>query len=162
MNWNRRSTTMQIENFGPLLLTRQIGGDQIETAVAKAYLTAHATEFERVELNVRLGPGVDPGPTFQPNIRKMAIMNSQLRADMILWRGDIPTIVEVKDRALPSVLGQLITYWTLLRADNPKLLQVYKVVAARSVQPGVKDVMERYGIELELYPGVSLPLNPAT
>lgn len=153
---------MEISNFGPLLLTRQIGGDQIETAVAKAYLTAHANDFERVELNVRLGPGVDPGPTYQPNIRKMAIMNSQLRADMIAWRGDIPTIVEVKDRALPSVLGQLITYWTLLRADNPKLLQVYKVVAARSVQPGVKDVMERYGIELELYPGVSLPLNAAT
>lgn len=162
MNWNRRSTTMQIENLGPVLLTRQIGGDQIETAVAKAYLAAHANEFERVDLNVRLGPGVDPGPTYQPNIRKMAIMNSQLRADMILWRGEIPTIVEVKDRALPSVLGQLITYWTLLRRDNPKLLQVYKVVAARTVQPGVKDVMEQYGIMLELFPGAAPPEIPAT
>lgn len=162
MSSTAKRRQVALANISQLLQVRQIGGDQIETAVAKAYLIAHTNDFDWAELNVRLGPGVDPGPTFAPNIRKMAIMNSQLRADMVLWRGEIPTIVEVKDRALPSVLGQLITYWTLMRQDNPKLLQVYKVVAARTVAPGVYPVMDQYGIALELYPLVSLPQTIGT
>jgi hypothetical protein len=153
---------MPLDNIVQLLNTRQIGGDQIETAVAKAYLTAHIADFDRVEFNVRLGPGDDPGITYPDYIRKMAIANSQLKADMVCYRGDVPTIVEVKDRAKPSVLGQILTYWHAMRADNPKLLNVYRVVAARTAQQGIGPIMYGYGVTMELFPAASPPSESTT
>jgi hypothetical protein len=144
---------MSIANIGAILSgNTQIGGSAIENAVARAYLVKHVNDFDRVDLNVRLGPGITPPATLPSYLVSMAIKNSQQKADMILWRGDYPTIVEVKDRAYASVLGQLLTYFDLMRADNPKLLQVYKVVAAQTMQPGMVPTFDRYNVQVELFP----------
>jgi len=154
---------MAIADIGAILGSdRQIGGTQIETAVAKAYLVHHINDFDRVQLNVGLGPGMDLGPNVPPWVQAAATASTKPRADMILWRGDVPTIVEVKDRANPSVMGQLLTYWHMLREDNPKLLNVYKVVAARSIQSGLQPILERYGVSLELFPNAVAALGRNT
>jgi hypothetical protein len=151
---------MAIANLGQILATtRQIGGNQVETAVAKAYLQLHAADFDRVDLNVGLGPGLDLGPGYPPYVQAAATASTKPRADMILWRGDVPTIVEVKDRAYGAVMGQLLQYWHLMKADNPKLLNVYKTVAARTVQPGLPAILDHVGITIELFPNVTPPVS---
>lgn len=144
---------MPIANIGQILASRtQIGGSAIEDAVARAYLVQHTNDFDRCDLNVPLGPGVQPPPDTPAYLVQAAITSSKCKADMILWRGDSPTIVEVKDRAYPGVLGQLLTYWNLMRADNPKLLNVYKVVAAQTIQPGMGPTFDEYRVTVELFP----------
>lgn len=144
---------MPIANLGAILASNvQIGGNRIETAVAQQYLIAHANDYDRVELNVGLGPGLDLGPGFEPWVQKAATASTKPRADMILYSGNTPTIVEVKDRISPSVMGQLLTYWHILREDNPSLLNVYKVVAGRTIIQGLPAIFQRYGITYELYP----------
>lgn len=145
---------MPIANIGAILAgsPAQIGGNKIETSVARAYLVRHVDEFDRAEFNVGLGPGMTLGSWADAATQTAATYSTKPRADMILWRGDVPTIVEVKDRANPSVMGQLLTYWHILREENPKLLNVYKIVAARSVQEGLPAIFARYAIGLELFP----------
>lgn len=149
---------MSIPNIGQILASGvQIGGDVIENAVAHAYLIRHVDDFDRVELNVKLGPGVDVGPGYEPWVQKMATANSQARADMIAYRGHAATVVEFKGRITPAALGQVLTYAKLLTADNPKILQVYRVVAGETVQYGLQPIFDQFGVSVELFPGVAPP-----
>jgi hypothetical protein len=149
---------MPIENIGAILSsTAQIGGNAIETAVAKAYLTKHIDDFDRVAFNVPLGPGVDLGPGYADYVQRAATASTKPRADMILYRGDVPTIVEVKGRISGSAMGQLLTYWHMLTLDNPKLLTVHKVVAGNTIQDGLTAIFDRYGITVELFPAAAPP-----
>jgi hypothetical protein len=144
---------MSIPNLAQILAAQtQIGGNQIETAVAKAYLLAHQNDFDRVEFNVGLGPGLDLGPGFAPYVQASATASTKPRADMILYRGNTATIVEAKGRINPGALGQLLTYWHFLTMDNPQLRQVYKVVIGQSIQEGLQALWQQYGIQVELYP----------
>lgn len=149
---------MPIPNIGAILSSpAQIGGTRTETAVAKAYLTAHVEDFDRVEFNVGMGPGLDLGPSFPPYVQAAATASTKPRADMILYRGHTATIVEVKDRINPGALGQVLTYWNFMTVDHPELLQVYKVVAGRSIQPGLQAIWQNLGVTVELYPGAAPP-----
>jgi hypothetical protein len=156
---------MSIADIGQILAsTKQIGGDPIETAVAKAYLAKHVDDFDGVQFNVGLGPGVTLPYGTPDYVQKCASASGRLRADMICYAGNTATIVEVKDRIYAAVMGQLLAYWHLLKDDNPQLLQVYKVAAGQSIIVGLEPVLENYGISVELFPGVWVPpyVNPST
>lgn len=151
--WPRQRPDVPIAGIGAILSSRtQIGGSAVENAVARAYLTLHVGDFDAVQLNVPLGPGVQPPADTPAYLVAGMIHNSRCKADMILYRGNVPTIVEVKDRANPAVLGQLLTYYNLMRQDNPKLLTVYKVVAAQTMAPGMVPTFDQYNVRIELFP----------
>lgn len=155
---------MPIANLPQILASNvQIGGDVIENAVAKAYLAKHANDFDRVELNVGLGPGITLPWDAPAWVQKSATAGTRSRADMILYRGDYATIVEVKDRIYAAAMGQLLSYWHLLRDDNPKLLTIYKVAAGQSIQDGITPTLHTYGVEVELFPAAWIPppANPS-
>lgn len=154
---------MSIPNIGSILSSGlQIGGDAVETAVAHAWLIKHVDDYDRVELNVPLGTGIDLGPGYEPWVQKAATANSRPRADMIAYRGAVPTIVEFKGNITPAALGQVITYWKLLQQNNPALLQVYKVVAGQTIQFGLSNIFDQYGVSVELYPAAVPPVTTTT
>lgn len=100
-----------------------------EIIVLKAWLALHETEYDSFDYNVRIGAGDDPGPDFTDDIRAMAIQNTQKRIDAVAFKGQEITIIEVKDRATASAIGQLVTYRALWLADHageapPKMLLV--------------------------------------
>lgn len=153
---------MPIPNIGAILSSNaQIGGNQIETAVAKQYLVKHVNDFDRVEFNVGLGPGLQLGPGYADWVQRSATASTKQRADMICWAGDVPTIVEVKGRIYGAAMGQLLTYWHILKTDNPQLLTIYKTVCGNTIQDGLPELFERYGIQVELFPFVpaATPVN---
>lgn len=151
---------MAIPNIGEILAsTKQIGGNACETAVIKAWLCKHYQEYDRVEIERRLGPGLDLGPGAPAYLQRCATVSWQLRADMICWAGNIPTIVEAKERIGPDAIGQLLTYQRLLTADNPTILQVYKVAAGQSIVNGIEAYFHDYGITVELFPGAVPPAS---
>jgi hypothetical protein len=154
---------MPIPNIGAILASNvQIGGDAIENAVAKAYLAKHMNDFDRVKLNVGMGNGITLPWNAPAWVQKSATAGTQSRADMVLYVGNTATIVEVKGRIYPAVMGQLLAYWHLLTASNASLLQVYKVAAGETIQDGIAPILHTYGVEVELFPGayVPPPANP--
>lgn len=150
---------MPIEDIGRILASRrQIGGDATETAVGRAFLMKHAAEYDRVEFEFHLGPGITMPPGTPAWVQRAATVSTQLRADMVLWRGNYATIVEVKGRLGPPAIGQLLTYAELFRKDRPQLLELYKVAAGLSIQEGIKPAFDHWGITVELFPEAAYEL----
>lgn len=144
---------MPIHNIGQILSsTKQIGGNAAETAVAKSYLVAHVNDFDRVEIEVRLGTAPRVASPTGINMQRWADFSLRPRADMICWRGNVPTIVECKERIDGCAIGQLLLYTQLLKENNPTLLQTYKIAAGISIIHGASEVFWQNGVEVELYP----------
>lgn len=121
-----------------------------EIIVLRNWLKLHESEYTRFDYNVRLGSGDDPGPSWPDNIRQMAIMNTQKRADAVGWQGNQPTIIEVKDRATFAAIGQLAGYYALWHdsfseSPDPKL----KLVCNR-FQSDILAVVQFHGISLDV------------
>lgn len=100
-----------------------------EIVVIRAWLRLHESEYERFDYNVRIGAGVEPPAGTPEYLREMAIQNTQKRLDAVAWRGGVPTIVEVKERAVIAAVGQLAGYFGIWLDENrpgpvPKLILV--------------------------------------
>jgi hypothetical protein len=87
-----------------------------EILIWKNWLYTNSTRFDRYEYNVRLGEGVDPGPSYPDSSRRMWILNSMKRADVIAVKGGRVTIIEVEENPGLTAFGQLAGYVALWRA----------------------------------------------
>ena len=90
-----------------------------EVLVLRAWLALHQSEYDRFDYNMRIGQGIDPGPNYSDEVRRQAILNTQLRIDAVGWKGTQPTIIEVKRRTTPSNVGQILTYDSVWRKELP-------------------------------------------
>lgn len=86
-----------------------------EILIWKNWLYQNSTRFDRYEYNVRLGDGVDPGPSFPDSSRRMWIANSMKRADVVAVRGGHVTLIEVEENPGMTAFGQLAGYQILWR-----------------------------------------------
>jgi hypothetical protein len=86
-----------------------------EILIWKNWLYANSTRFDRYDYNVRLGSGVDPGPSYPDSSRRMWIANSMKRADVVAVKGGRVTIIEVEENPGLTAFGQLAGYLTLWR-----------------------------------------------
>jgi hypothetical protein len=98
-----------------------------EIVIFKAWWADHYREYDTADFNVRVGSGFDPGSKFEQAVRDSTIANSQRRIDALLTQGNLRTIVEVKYRATPLAIGQLLCYRALWLKDNPSA-QVAKLL----------------------------------
>lgn len=121
-----------------------------EIVIMKAWLAAHEAEYDRFEYNVRIGSGTDPGENYPPEIRSMAIQNSQKRLDAVGWQGDIPTIIEVKRRAGLSNIGQLVGYRHFWIRDNPDQPTPNLLLITNALQSDLLHVAQQERIDIAL------------
>jgi len=145
---------MPIPNIDQILAAGVTGTTQAEAAVGKAWLEKHWQEWDRVEFNVPMGPGVTLWPGAPDYVVKSAQASTKPRADIIVWRNQdrSAAIVELKQRIGGAALGQVITYAHLLQADRPQLVQVYRIVAGASILEGIQPVFDHAGVSVELFP----------
>jgi hypothetical protein len=147
---------MPIPNLAELLEKRHLPGmTPEESAIARAWLEAHAAEFDSAEFNVRLGQGIEPQPDWDESTRRFAAASTTKRADVIARRGVDVTIVEVKVRAGLSALGQVLGYRDLWLTQNPGTAVTALVVAASAAEPDVQSVLQQQGVRLEIFPLVT-------
>lgn len=123
-----------------------------EILIFKNWLAMHETEYDRFDYNVRIGAGVDPGPTWPDYVRQQAIANTQLRIDAVAWKGAAPTIIEVKDRAGASAIGQIVTYEAVWLKDNPAAPAPNLLLVTNRLQHNTLPVLLKAGIAFEQVP----------
>lgn len=135
---------LQQERFRyPGLLPREI-------IVFRAWLRLHEKEYDRFDFNYRIGTGFDPGPTVSPSLRRMAIQNSQKRIDAVAYAGGHVTLIEVKDRAGHSAVGQIVGYRHLWAAAHPGDAAPRLLMVANRLQEDMPVVLAGLGIEVNL------------
>ena len=123
-----------------------------EVLIWKAWLRRHEKEYDSFAYNERIGPGYDPGPAWPANMRLMAIANSQKRMDAVAWQGTQATLIEVKDRAGASSLGQLLTYFPLWSAAHTDVPRAKLLLVSNRIQPGIDTAAEFHGVQVEVIP----------
>lgn len=79
------------------------------------YITKYPDKFDRVDYDVHVGDGIEPDERLPANIVKMAIHLTQMRIDVVGYKGKNKTIIELKDRSTSSAIGQLIAYEQLYK-----------------------------------------------
>ncbi len=121
-----------------------------EIQVWKAWLVLHEKEYDSFDYNVRLGQGQDPGPSYDEPTRRQAILNSQKRVDVVALQRNAPTLIEVKDRAQASAIGQLVTYDALWRQSNPAGPEPKLLLVTNRLAPDLIPVLARANIGLNL------------
>jgi hypothetical protein len=119
-----------------------------EIAVWKRWLALHEKEYDRYEYNVRLGPGVDPGPQYPEWVRKSAIDNSKFRPDVIAYKDEDATVFEVKVDAGSDALGQLLNYSRLLRVSKTQSISIKIALVFESINPSLVSFFNSFGVEL--------------
>lgn len=112
-----------------------------EVAVLREWLRLHESEYDRFEYNCRVGIGNDPGPTYSPAMRDMALNLTRKRIDAIAWKSNQATLIEVKKRATLAAVGQIVSYRTLWTADNPLAPAPILLLVASSFDADVMPVL---------------------
>lgn len=114
-----------------------------EILVLRAWLALHQAEYDRFDYNMRIGQGTDPGDAYSPEVRRQAILNTQLRIDAVGYKGTQPSIIEVKRRTTPSNVGQILTYDSVWRKEfptgPPPILRLVCNTFAPNILPRVKE-----------------------
>lgn len=138
--------TLQSERLNyPGMLPREI-------LIWQNWLRLHQAQYTRFDYNVRVGPGYDPGPGWPEEMRRMAIANSQKRMDAVIWQGIQATLIEVKDRAGASALGQLLTYFPLWSATYSDVPRAKMLLVSNRIQPGIDVAAAYHGVSVETVP----------
>lgn len=141
-----------------------------EIPVMQAWLAINEARFTRFDYNVRIGPDQDPGPTFSEPTRRATILNGQLRIDLVCWTGvdnsylppqithprevysvfpsALALIVEVKRRATPQAVGQIINYRDMWAAENPNSVKPDLVIACVTYTPNIVPAVMANGIQI--------------
>lgn len=121
-----------------------------EIAIYVAWFVQHGSEFTAADYNVRVGTGFDPGPEHPQYARDSAIANTQKRVDAVLFKGDLPFIVEVKERATPYVIGQVMSYKILWMRDNPSQREPMMLVVCSAIDDDTIYCLSKMNIEYQL------------
>lgn len=92
-----------------------------EEPIWDKFLAIYGHQWEAFDYDVRVGRGVDPGPDYEPEWRRLAQLLTQKRIDAVGYRKGEIWIFEVKPYGGLSALGQLLAYEVLYRETyNPK------------------------------------------
>lgn len=83
------------------------------------FIDQQPTAFDYCDYDIHVGEGMEIDPSWPPEIQRMATILSQFRIDVIGWKGNIPTIIEVKPKAASKALGQIILYRSLFLKTFP-------------------------------------------
>jgi hypothetical protein len=127
----------------------------LEIAIIKAWLIQHEKEYDRFEYNVRIGSGTDPGPSYDPTMRKMALDITKKRVDAVAWQGSAPTLIEVKNRATLAAVGQILSYNVLWKQDYPTGPDPKLLLIAATFDPDTIPVLNAHNVTW-----TAIPVNP--
>ena len=110
------------------------------------FLQIYGDQFENYRYDVRVGRGVDPGPRYEWKWRKLAIMLTQKRIDVVAERDGEVWIFEVKPDAGLSAIGQVLSYRVLYREQFKEKRPIKLAIVTTRVDDDIREVAKEYGI----------------
>jgi len=119
-----------------------------DVALWERFIDAHPNYFDFVDYDIHVGEGMKIDPTWTPEIQKMATTLSQFRIDAIGWKGDIPTIIEIKPRAATKAIGQILVYSTLFQKTYPKEPTPKKLIITDWQHDDIESVAFNHNIKI--------------
>lgn len=133
-----------------------------ESAVIRAFLLEHLTEFDSITFAKRVGTGIAANPTHEPGVQANAEFSGKLRIDILAMKGPLPYLIEVKQRVTPATLGQILTYRHHFLENVPDAPEPVLVVVGREASPDAVAALQAHGVTVYLYPDADPRRDAAT
>lgn len=123
-----------------------------ESTIIRDWLLEHGAEYDRFSFSVRIGEGQAPAPDLEAGVARSVAFSSRKRIDVLAYQGNVPTIVEVKERVVPAALGQILTYRQLFLEENPDAPEPRLLVIARYGDAETIRILNGHNIDVLIYP----------
>ena len=118
-----------------------------EAAIWERFAKILPFPAESIRFDVRLGGGTPLGAEVEDWVRRMVWALSTKRVDVLIENRREVVLVEVKERAAMSAVGQLLGYLVLFREQFPTRKVVRLVCVCERIAPDMGPVFREYGIE---------------
>lgn len=107
----------------------------IDTAAAlwRDFLKLYGDKYETFEYNVRVGQGLDPGPSATDEMRAMWKAVTTKRIDVVANREDQTWVIEIEERPGLRTFGQLRGYELLIGRYYPVRRQLIAALVCRYI-----------------------------
>lgn len=124
-----------------------IGDDAV---IWERFMDLFPKKFETVDYDFRVGSGVPVPPGEPENYARMMTMLSQKRIDVVGWKNESPTIIEVKRRVGLGTLGQVFGYRILFERDLANIKSPEILVVCEEITADDRVVLEVSGVPVEM------------
>lgn len=119
-----------------------------EIVIWKRFLKSYGDRFTRFKYDVHVGKGIREVPGFDKKLQDMAVRLTQKRIDVVAALGGETYIIEIKDRAGMSAIGQLLTY-RLLYEKRFGLGRISGlIIVAEGIDPDIQEVLKIFNIKI--------------
>ena len=134
--------------FPSILLYKYPRMSPKDVDIWKRFLMQHPTMFNSFDYDFPVGNGEDPGDQFEPNLRKDFIDLTKKRIDVVGYKDGTPSIIEVKPRANPAALGQLLTYKTLFIQSHPSFPNITLIIVTEFINTEEQQIFNSNNIKV--------------
>jgi len=114
------------------------------------FIDENPGRFESADYDFRVGEGMELKQEWPENVKRDATALTQKRIDVLAWKGDQPTIVEVKRRVGLSALGQVLGYKILFMRDLPHIKEPELLVVTGKIGEDDRRVLEGHNVPVEV------------
>ena len=125
-----------------------------DVPVWEAWMAENPGFFERVEYDVRVGPGSAHAGAWTGQHRVMVQALTQKRIDVVGHRHGEVWVIEVKPRLSASGIGQALAYGVLLAAEGRFVGRVVCALVVAEDDPQLSPVLVKFGLVKLLVKGV--------
>lgn len=117
-----------------------------DTAVWERFILKYSDKFQTVDYDVHIGKGVNTDPIPEQSLKNYWADLTKKRIDVIGYKDNFVTIIEVKKRVGLYSLGQILGYKFLYLREHPEISVVSTLIVCSSIDQDDRDVLIHYGI----------------
>jgi hypothetical protein len=136
------------------------GMNQVAIPLWEKFLDLYADRFHSVGYNVRVGKGLDPGPTADAEMRRMWFMVTTKRIDVVAERDGETWVIEIEPRPGLRTLGQVVGYLSLLPRFYPVQARLIGAVVSERMGFDMADTFRQHDVYYFVFPPVGYPKLP--
>ncbi len=121
-----------------------------EIPIWEAWLETHHGQYDSFTYDVRVGESIVPPPDLEANLHDMAVSLAKKRIDVVARKAGQPTIIEIKQYAGLTALGQLFAYPVLYAWEFPQEPPTKVLLVAQRILPDIGKLLEAFDISVNL------------
>lgn len=121
-----------------------------DVAIWERFVTKFPDRYDSVDYDWRVGQGMDLDEGWEDNVKRMATAITQKRIDVVGWRKEQLTIIEVKRSVSIGTLGQVLGYRSLFIKEFPNFNIPELLVVCESIGIDDRTVLDDFKIPVEV------------
>ncbi len=117
-----------------------------DTEVWNRFILKFPYKFDTVDYDVHVGSGTDPNFIKGDKTGEYWAMLTKKRIDVVAFKNNFITIIEIKKRTSLFTLGQILGYKFLYLREHPEVRVASTLIICATIYQDDIDVLNHYGI----------------